>query len=67
MFIDEEGRVVKQWEDNIPGFVTNFATRNNLTQRLATNIKTSRASEDSNKIKKFSKKLRLTLKEPSQL
>lgn len=40
-----------------------FATRKNLTQRLATNIKASRASVDPNEIKDFFENLRPALEE----
>lgn len=65
MFINREGRIVKQWKDNLPGYdyVNEFAARNNLTQRLASNIKTSRASVSPNDIKQFFENLRPALEE----
>lgn len=65
MIINKDGRVVKQWKDNLPGydFVNEFAARNNLTQRLAANIKTSRASVGPNEIKEFFENLRPALEE----
>lgn len=65
MVINKEGKVIKQWKDNLPGydFVNEFAARNNLTQRLATNIKASRASVGPNEIKDFFENLRPALEE----
>ncbi|XP_045761191.1 uncharacterized protein LOC123876139 [Maniola jurtina] len=65
MLVTREGRVIKQWKDNSPGpdFVTDFAARNNLTQRLATNIKPARASVGPNEIKEFFENVRPALEE----
>lgn len=59
MCTNKEGRAVKQWKDNLPGY--DFAARNNLTQRLATNIKSQ--SVIPNEIKKFLKNFRPGLEE----
>lgn len=44
-FVQRQGRNVAEWKDNVPGyeFIKHFAARNNLTNRLATNIKSQRA------------------------
>lgn len=54
-FLDKQGKTVRQFKDNYPGpdFVENFIKKNNLSTRIARNIKTSRASVDRNDIIQF--------------
>lgn len=62
-FVSKQGRNVPQWANNIPGyeFVNDFASRNNLTQRLASNIKTQRASVGRVEILEYFENLRPVL------
>ena len=56
-FVSKQRRNVPQWTNNMPGydFVNNFAARNNLSHRFATNIKMSRSSVRANEIVVFRK------------
>ncbi|CAH1964377.1 unnamed protein product [Acanthoscelides obtectus] len=45
-YLDKQGRVVSVFKDNYPGedFIDNFLRKNNLSVRMATNIKRARSS-----------------------
>lgn len=66
-FVTKQGRTVSQWRDNMPGrdFVKAFAARNNLTTRLATNIKHQRASVGASQINEFFENIEPYLKDTS--
>ncbi|KAJ8944348.1 hypothetical protein NQ314_009496 [Rhamnusium bicolor] len=51
----KKGRVMRQFKDNTPehDFMEHFTTRNNLSFRLASNIKRARAAVGPNDIRKF--------------
>ncbi|KAB0801489.1 hypothetical protein PPYR_05843 [Photinus pyralis] len=64
-FVSKQGRNIPQWHGNVPGydFVNDFAARNNLSHRLATNIKIARSSVGVNEITEFFENLRPTLEQ----
>lgn len=54
-FLDKKGIVIPILKDNLPGddMVASFIQRNNLSVRIASNIKRSRASVDQDDVNKF--------------
>lgn len=54
-YLDKQGKTVEVFKDNIPGedYLNAFIKRNNLSNRLASNIKRSRASVDREDILNF--------------
>ncbi|XP_050302047.1 uncharacterized protein LOC126740161 [Anthonomus grandis grandis] len=54
-YLEKKGRVVKEFKDNVPGsdFLEHFSTRNNLSVRLAANIKRTLAALGLNTINEF--------------
>ncbi|KAJ8966501.1 hypothetical protein NQ314_003489 [Rhamnusium bicolor] len=62
-FLDKQGKRVPIFKNNIPGddFLNSFMTRNNLSIRIASNIKRSRASVDQDDIMSFFNKIREVL------
>lgn len=63
-FVRRQGREVRQWKNNVPGydFIKSFAKRNNLSNRLATNIKQQRAAVGRHQISEFFKNIEPHLK-----
>lgn len=54
-FVTKQGRDIPGWKNNEPGldFINKFAERNNLTTRLASNIKRQRSAVGKPEIKEF--------------
>lgn len=63
--VNKQGRNVPQWKDGVPGydFIEAFATRNNLSTRIATNIKRQRAAIGAPEITEYFNNLREVLSE----
>lgn len=63
-YLNKKGKNVRVFKNNLPGvdFVNGFMKRNNLTQRLATNIVRSRASVSREDVSKFFENIKATLK-----
>lgn len=64
-YLEKQGRTVKEFKDNTPGpdFVEHFISRNNLSARLASNIKRSRAAVGPNDIREFFANIESSLKD----
>ncbi|KAJ8965226.1 hypothetical protein NQ314_004296 [Rhamnusium bicolor] len=64
-FLDKQGKRVPIFKNNIPGddFLIYFMTRNNLSIRIASNIKQSRASVDQDDIMSFFNNIREVLRD----
>ncbi|KAJ8967342.1 hypothetical protein NQ314_002947 [Rhamnusium bicolor] len=62
-FLDKQGKRVPIFKDNIPGddFLNSFMTRNNLSIRIASNIKQSRVSVDQHNIISYFNNIREVL------
>lgn len=54
-YLDRKGIVIPELKDNVPGddLITGFIQRNNLSVRIASNIKRSRSSVDQEDVMKF--------------
>lgn len=64
-FLDKQGKVVPVFKENTPGpdFLDSFIARNNLSIRIASNIKQSRSSVNRNDILNFFNNAELALQE----
>lgn len=64
-YLQKKGREVKEFKDNVPGhdYLEHFILRNNLSVRLAANIKRTRAAVGPNQIVEFFDNVKDTLQD----